>query len=64
MIVLHVINAPVATLGARILSRRTSTAYDLILAFAEVAVNGALYGLVAAVIVAAWRGAFHKPRSI
>jgi hypothetical protein len=64
MFVLGVINAPVAELGSWLLSDRSSTAFDLIFAFAEVAVNGALYGLVAALVVALWRAIFRKRRSI
>jgi len=55
MFVLHVVNAPIAAIGVRFLSERTTTSYDLLFAFMEVAVCGALYGLIVAFCVAGWR---------
>ena len=61
MFVLWVINKPIAELRLRLFPlETTSDALDVVLGLAVVAINGALYGLVAAVIVAAWRAAFHK----
>jgi hypothetical protein len=65
MFVLGVINAPIAELGLWLVPpEKSSNALDLVLMFAEVAVNGALYGLVAAIAVASWRAIFRKRRSI
>jgi hypothetical protein len=63
MYVLHVMNAPVAKLGSWLLSERSSTAFDLMFAFGEVALNGALYGLAVALVVASWRAIFRRGRS-
>ena len=65
MFMLWIVNAPVARLGSALFPfEDRALALEPLLALSEVAMNGALYGLVAAVIVAAWRRAFHKPRSI
>ena len=61
MFVLTVLNAPLRSLARWLVpAEQSSEQLDLFLMFAVVLVNGALYGLVAAVIVAAWRAAFHK----
>jgi hypothetical protein len=63
--VLWVINAPIAELGSRLFPFEDRwLALDPLLAFAEVAINGALYGLVAALVVALWRAIRRKRRSI
>jgi len=61
MFVLTVLNAPMRSLARWLVpAEQSSEQLDLLLMFAVVLVNGALYGLVAAVIVSAWRAAFHK----
>jgi hypothetical protein len=56
MFVLWVINKPVAALGARMFPfEDTPVAFGPVLAIVEITINGALYGAVAAVLVALWR---------
>ena len=58
MIVLGVLNAPVRELAVRLWPmERTTDTIEVVLAFAVVLVNGALYGLVAGLIAALWRRA-------
>jgi hypothetical protein len=64
MIVLHVINAPVASFVSWLVPfEKSSNALDLVLMFAVVVMNGALYGLAAALVVASWRAIFRRRRS-
>lgn len=64
MFVLGVINAPISELGLWLVPpERSSNALDLVLMFAVVVVNGALYGLAAALVVASWRAIFRRRRS-
>ena len=61
MFVLTGTYAPLRSLARWLVpAEQSSEQLDLLLMFAVVIANGALYGLVAAVIVAAWRAAFHK----
>jgi hypothetical protein len=65
MFVLWVINRPIAEDRSRLIPfETTSNTMDMVLALGVLAVNGALYGLVAAIVVALWRAIFRKPRSI
>lgn len=59
--VLHILNSPVATIGRWALRDRTTSSYDVFFVFAEIAANGALYGLVVATVVAL-RGALRRRR--
>jgi hypothetical protein len=62
MFVLHILNAPVASIGRRFLRDRATSSYDVSLVFVEIAANGALYGLVVATVVAL-RRTFRPPHS-
>jgi hypothetical protein len=56
MIVLTVFNAPVRAVAIRIWPmERSSPNFDIVLAFAVVVVNGAIYGLLAGPIISWWR---------
>lgn len=62
MFMLWVINKPFSALRLKLFPiGTTSQAMDWVLALGAIAINGALYGAGAAIIVALWRAAFRRP---